>query len=194
MGHWTIFPGVIRFSYFFRMIGSCGSCGQTIAANELVMKSQTSVYHVKCFACVTCHSQLVPGDRYSVVNGSILCEQDYPKVIKGHTSLPTRTTQKIQFPTLVWSEFVSCVYELFCLSGQTQEGFQINHTLWGEKSQWLRNQPPQDLVCNQTTLSHQMACRCMGLLRLCSFWTNLLTDIEAIRNNYTMGRSACTYM
>lgn len=86
---------------YLRMIGSCGSCGQTIAANELVMKSQTSVYHVKCFACVTCHSQLVPGDRYSVVNGSILCEQDYPKVIKGHSSLPTRTNQKIQFPALV---------------------------------------------------------------------------------------------
>ena len=93
--------GLIPFLLFCRMIGSCGSCGQTIAANELVMKSQTSVYHVKCFACVTCHSQLVPGDRYSVVNGSILCEQDYPKVIKGHTSLPARTNQKIQFPTLV---------------------------------------------------------------------------------------------
>ena len=86
---------------FFRMIGSCGACGQTIAANELVMKSQTSVYHVKCFACVTCHNQLVPGDRYSVVNGSILCEQDYPKFVKGHASIPARASQKIQFPTLV---------------------------------------------------------------------------------------------
>lgn len=71
--------------FIFRLFGnggSCGSCGQNIGAGELVMKSGPSVYHVKCFTCVTCHNQLVPGDRYSIVNGSILCEQDSAKCMK----------------------------------------------------------------------------------------------------------------
>ncbi|XP_052223059.1 LIM domain transcription factor LMO4.1-like [Dreissena polymorpha] len=62
--------------------GSCGSCGQTISAGELVMKTGHSVYHVKCFTCVTCRHQLVTGDRYSIVNGALLCEQDSVKGLK----------------------------------------------------------------------------------------------------------------
>lgn len=90
--------------FIFRLFGngaSCGSCGQNIGASELVMKSTNSVYHVKCFTCVTCHNQLVPGDRYSIVNGSILCEQDYPKMLKeqGHSQLQGRGNQKMQFST-----------------------------------------------------------------------------------------------
>ncbi|XP_060578853.1 LIM domain transcription factor LMO4-like [Ruditapes philippinarum] len=89
---------------YLRLFGNgaaCGSCGQTIGASELVMKSTNSVYHVKCFACVTCHNQLVPGDRYSIVNGSLLCEQDYPKMLKeqGHSQLQGRGNQKMQFST-----------------------------------------------------------------------------------------------
>ncbi|KAL5012274.1 hypothetical protein ScPMuIL_010825 [Solemya velum] len=76
--------------------GSCSACAQTIPASELVMKAQGNVYHLKCFTCVSCHNQLVPGDRYSIVNGSLFCEQDYPKVLKGHMSaLPNRTSHKV---------------------------------------------------------------------------------------------------
>ncbi|XP_052790753.1 LIM domain transcription factor LMO4-B-like [Mya arenaria] len=70
---------------YFRLFGSggsCGSCGQTISAGELVMKAGQAVYHVKCFTCATCRHQLVTGDRYSVVNGAILCEQDSTKCAK----------------------------------------------------------------------------------------------------------------
>ncbi|KAK7495806.1 hypothetical protein BaRGS_00013026, partial [Batillaria attramentaria] len=75
--------------------GSCMGCGQNIPANELVMRAQSHVYHLKCFTCVTCRSPLVPGDRYGLVNGSLVCEQDYPKVIKGHIPLPARTAHKV---------------------------------------------------------------------------------------------------
>lgn len=97
---------------YLRLFGNgaaCGSCGQNIGAGELVMKSTHSVYHVKCFACVTCHNQLVTGDRYSVVNGSILCEQDYPKMLKeqGQGHIQGRSNQKMQFSTaMVWT----CVF------------------------------------------------------------------------------------
>ncbi|XP_025113034.1 LIM domain transcription factor LMO4-A-like isoform X2 [Pomacea canaliculata] len=79
----------------FGAVGSCMACGQNIPANEMVMRAQSHVYHVKCFTCVTCRSPLVPGDRFGLVNGSLVCEQDYPKVVKGHTALPARTTHKV---------------------------------------------------------------------------------------------------
>ena len=34
-----------------------------------------SVYHVKCFACTKCQAQLMPGDRYAIIAGNLLCEQ-----------------------------------------------------------------------------------------------------------------------
>ncbi|XP_064616159.1 LIM domain transcription factor LMO4.1-like isoform X2 [Liolophura sinensis] len=75
--------------------GSCSSCGQTIPASEFVMKAQGNVYHQKCFTCVVCQCQLVPGNRYSILNGSLVCEQDYPKVLKGHVPLPNRPAHKV---------------------------------------------------------------------------------------------------
>ncbi|KAK3728277.1 hypothetical protein RRG08_060064 [Elysia crispata] len=74
--------------------GSCYGCGQPIPASEMVMRAQTSVYHLKCFTCCTCHSPLNTGDRYGIVQGSLVCEQDFPKVVKGLTPLPNRTSHK----------------------------------------------------------------------------------------------------
>ncbi|XP_076343262.1 LIM domain transcription factor LMO4-like [Tachypleus tridentatus] len=65
--------------------GACSACGQVIPANEFVMKTQGNVYHLKCFACVKCHNQLNPGDRYNMLNGNVLCEQDCLKILKGGT-------------------------------------------------------------------------------------------------------------
>lgn len=75
--------------------GSCFGCGQPIPASELVMRAQTSVYHLKCFTCCTCHSPLNTGDRYGIVQGSLVCEQDFPKVVKGIAPLPNRTAHKV---------------------------------------------------------------------------------------------------
>ncbi|KAK8760851.1 hypothetical protein V5799_027882 [Amblyomma americanum] len=72
-----------RHSRLFGTSGACSGCGQMIPANDYVMRAAQNVYHVKCFACVKCHSQLVPGDRYNLVNGNVLCEQDCLKMLKG---------------------------------------------------------------------------------------------------------------
>ncbi|GFO02145.1 LIM domain transcription factor lmo4.2 [Plakobranchus ocellatus] len=82
------------FCVLFGSSGSCCGCGQPIPASELVMRAQTSVYHLKCFTCCTCHSPLNTGDRYGIVQGSLVCEQDFPKVVKGLTPLPNRTSHK----------------------------------------------------------------------------------------------------
>ncbi|XP_054713287.1 LIM domain transcription factor LMO4-like [Uloborus diversus] len=63
--------------------GACSACGQMIPASELVMRVHGNVYHVKCFTCVKCHTQLHPGDRFNLLNGSVLCEQDCIKMLKG---------------------------------------------------------------------------------------------------------------
>ena len=63
----------------------------------MVYRAQGSVYHIKCFVCVTCRHPLQPGDRYGLINGSLVCEQDYPKLAKGQgqVPLPARTTHKV---------------------------------------------------------------------------------------------------
>ena len=88
---WFFFP-----SYrLFGSSGTCSACGQSIPASEFVMRAQTNVYHLNCFTCVACNSRLVPGDRYSLFNGSLICEHDYPKVLKGHTQIPLRASHKV---------------------------------------------------------------------------------------------------
>lgn len=67
--------------------GSCAGCGQSIPANEMVMRTQGNVYHLKCFNCYTCNMPLSPGDRFGVVNGNIICENDYSKAnVKGQVN------------------------------------------------------------------------------------------------------------
>ena len=41
------------------------------------------VFHLKCFTCSKCGAQLVPGDRYYLLAGSLICEQDWHKLLKG---------------------------------------------------------------------------------------------------------------
>ncbi|KAM6930961.1 LIM domain transcription factor LMO4-B [Xenentodon cancila] len=58
--------------------GACSFCGQSIPANEMVMRTHGNVYHLKCFSCATCRNRLVPGDRFHYINGTIFCEHDRP--------------------------------------------------------------------------------------------------------------------
>ncbi|XP_076454711.1 LIM domain transcription factor LMO4.1-like isoform X2 [Babylonia areolata] len=87
--------------------GNCMGCGQKIPASEMVFRVQATAYHIKCFVCVTCRQPLQPGDRYGLVNGSLVCEHDFPKMAKGqggggggagaggHVPLPARTSHKV---------------------------------------------------------------------------------------------------
>ncbi|XP_071445395.1 uncharacterized protein [Hetaerina americana] len=82
----------------FGSTGACAACGQTIPASEFVMRAgppqsggggpnhasnPTGVFHLKCFACSKCQAQLMPGDRYYLLAGSLVCEQDWHKLLKG---------------------------------------------------------------------------------------------------------------
>lgn len=76
------------FIRLFGNTGKCSGCGQGIPAQEFVMKAQSHVYHVNCFSCVVCHCKLIRGDRYSIYQGNLLCEHDFPKVVRGNIQVP----------------------------------------------------------------------------------------------------------
>lgn len=53
----------------------------------------STVYHLKCFTCAHCHSPLLPGDRYVLVNGSPFCEQEFGRVLQGTPPPPSLPMQ-----------------------------------------------------------------------------------------------------
>ncbi|KRT80453.1 LIM domain containing protein [Oryctes borbonicus] len=87
--------------------GACSACGQTIPASEFVMRSggpspqqpgaPLHVFHLKCFACSKCGAHLVPGDRYYMLAGSLVCEQDWHKLLKS-SATPTVRKGKVGRP------------------------------------------------------------------------------------------------
>ncbi|XP_060518482.1 LIM domain only protein 3 [Cylas formicarius] len=100
---------------YMRMFGSsgaCSACGQTIPASELVMRSgggsgpgaqstpgaPLHVFHLKCFMCSKCLAPLVPGDRYYMLAGSLVCEQDWHKLLKSSAAAPTVRKGKVGRP------------------------------------------------------------------------------------------------
>ncbi|TDH12473.1 hypothetical protein EPR50_G00047500 [Perca flavescens] len=89
--------------------GACSACGQSIPANEMVMRAQGNVYHLKVnpqlshhcalspaacltetsgICCATCRNRLVPGDRFHYINGTIFCEHDRPGAVLLNSHLP----------------------------------------------------------------------------------------------------------
>jgi len=98
------------YSSLYGCSGTCTGCGETIPPNEMVAKAIPGinsldiqkphkqiincVFHLKCFTCAKCGSSLRPGDRYTMLGASLVCEQDWQKLLKNspttNGSLPTR--------------------------------------------------------------------------------------------------------
>ncbi|OCT85245.1 LIM homeobox transcription factor 1-alpha [Xenopus laevis] len=57
----------------------CGSCLDTIAPSEFVMRAQKNVYHLGCFCCCVCDRQLQKGDEFVLKDGQLLCKSDYER-------------------------------------------------------------------------------------------------------------------
>ncbi|XP_039287476.1 LIM/homeobox protein Lhx9 [Nilaparvata lugens] len=55
----------------------CGRCGSGISANELVMRARDAIYHVRCFSCASCGSQLTKGDHFGMRDGLVYCRPHY---------------------------------------------------------------------------------------------------------------------
>lgn len=81
------------YTRMFASGGACAACGQAIPASEFVMRTNAPqqplhVFHIKCFACSKCGSHLMQGDRYYMLAGSLVCEQDWQKLMKSANSTP----------------------------------------------------------------------------------------------------------
>lgn len=104
------------YSSMFGSSGICSGCNQMIPPNEMVAKAmspsinqQTTnldnqknsqnnlfLFHLKCFSCTKCGSLLNPGDRYTMLAGSLVCEQDWHKIIKNTPSATNGTTPAVR--------------------------------------------------------------------------------------------------
>ncbi|KAF7389022.1 hypothetical protein HZH66_010159 [Vespula vulgaris] len=107
---WREPAGYGSFQKIFGSSGACAGCGNPIPANEMVMRTGGSVFHLKCFTCSKCGGQLVSGDRYYLLSGSPVCETDWHKILKsssvaaataaaaaaGNGGAPVRKGKKVQ--------------------------------------------------------------------------------------------------
>lgn len=70
------------YTRLFGSSGACAGCGQTIPPTDLVTRAGGAVFHIKCFTCTKCCTQLHPGDRYYLMSGQPVCEMDWQKAVK----------------------------------------------------------------------------------------------------------------
>jgi len=61
--------------------GFCCVCSKLIPAFEMVMRAKGNVYHLDCFTCQQCNHRFCVGDRFYLLDSSILCEKDYSAVL-----------------------------------------------------------------------------------------------------------------
>lgn len=93
----------------FGSSGACSACGQAIPANEFVMRTgggsnpataaaPLQIFHIKCFMCSKCMAPLITGDRYYMLSGSLVCEQDWHKLLKSSAPPPAVRKGKVGRP------------------------------------------------------------------------------------------------
>ncbi|XP_075229749.1 uncharacterized protein LOC142329227 [Lycorma delicatula] len=69
----------------------CLGCAEPVSAEELVMRTQEAVFHLRCFLCVVCGGRLQKGDQFVVKQGQLFCRPDYEKeveMLQGFTQVP----------------------------------------------------------------------------------------------------------
>lgn len=68
---------------FARLFGAkCSGCQKLISPHENVRVAGDGVYHVACFACITCSNVIPTGsDVYTRDDGKLVCSEDYKNLI-----------------------------------------------------------------------------------------------------------------
>lgn len=61
----------------FSGLNRCSRCKTTISSTELVMRAREYVFHVPCFFCVVCMTELRKGDHFGMRDGNVYCRLHY---------------------------------------------------------------------------------------------------------------------
>lgn len=73
-----------NFHFFSRLFvkNRCLGCGERIGSDEFVMRTNDSVFHLKCFVCVVCGIRLQKGEQYVIKQNQLFCRSDYEKEVE----------------------------------------------------------------------------------------------------------------
>ncbi|CAF2457026.1 unnamed protein product [Rotaria sp. Silwood2] len=56
---------------------NCTRCNRIIQQDELILRSEQLIFHLKCFTCSICNIVLHPGDDYGLRNNLIYCRDHF---------------------------------------------------------------------------------------------------------------------
>ncbi len=64
---------------FFRKYCSdiCTRCNRIIKQNEIILRAEQYLFHLKCFTCIICNILLHPGDEFGLKNNLIYCSDHF---------------------------------------------------------------------------------------------------------------------
>ncbi|XP_042329935.1 insulin gene enhancer protein ISL-2-like [Sceloporus undulatus] len=63
---------------YLRLFGvKCGSCSGPFGSSDLVMRARERVFHLECFRCSLCATQLLPGDEFALREAKLLCSHHH---------------------------------------------------------------------------------------------------------------------
>ncbi|VDO99904.1 unnamed protein product, partial [Soboliphyme baturini] len=65
---------------FYKKFGTkCSGCKEGIIPQSIVRKAHDHVFHLQCFKCIVCESELATGDEFYLIpaDGRLVCKDDY---------------------------------------------------------------------------------------------------------------------
>ncbi|PAV65446.1 hypothetical protein WR25_12536 [Diploscapter pachys] len=68
-----------RIHFYKRYGAKCAGCGEELLPDNVIRKAANHVYHLNCFICCICKTELQTGDEYFLVpsEGRLVCKADY---------------------------------------------------------------------------------------------------------------------
>ncbi|UJR23929.1 hypothetical protein I4U23_026901 [Adineta vaga] len=90
----------------------CAHCEQLIQPDEIILRAEQLIFHVKCFTCTTCNILLHSGDEFGIRENSIYCrehlfEENLSKIHddSGYQTSPNETYKSKNYSDEIFSSY-----------------------------------------------------------------------------------------